>query len=382
MSEVAVDCALVDRQLAAWIDDALEPAQAARIDAHMSDCVVCQTRLRQEERYLGEVMALRDSAIVATPELCQRVLGALKQVVREEGRALSSSDGSSSDGFSSDGSSSDENRGPQKTVSEKSAAENLGNTPHAWWVVGGVAMAAAAMFTFARVIPWGDGSSVSAGEPLTEKTTSQRRLQRDQGMTTDQRMTKGPIQARAASTGGVLEPGRSRGDVRLHNEPFADVPLPSEVVRVHRSDLMPDLRLSAGDANARQQVSAYYREKVRFRALPPFMGMRSVKRNDVHGLKMTGTRYVTLKGARGAASFFYQDARGRRLTVVVTEGAGDSESTNAESISAKVKMHNVHGFPVAMFERHGLAYVVTGDVSRATISELIEAIETQSVNAR
>lgn len=135
------------------------------------------------------------------------------------------------------------------------------------------------------------------------------------------------------------------------------VPILEDVVRLHSSELPPDV-----PGSRPQQVRSYFQNKVEFPVRPATF--------DRVDARFLGARLSSVRDRRAAALFY--DVKGHRVTVVVFD-----EPEPLERHALRVRMgdrevyyQQVRGYTVPMRRHAGLTYAFTGDLDRETLFKL------------
>ncbi len=155
----------------------------------------------------------------------------------------------------------------------------------------------------------------------------------------------------------------------------ATIPLFEDVVRLHSSELPPDVadvpravrRVGQdGQDHGRLQrsVARYFRGKVEFPVRPAEFDDREVS--------LVGARLENIRDRRAAA--LYYDVRGRRMTLVVVDSPVVTPNVAKVRFgNREVFYQNVRGYTVPVRRHAGLTYVFTGDLDRQSLLQLAAA---------
>jgi anti-sigma factor RsiW len=168
-----------------------------------------------------------------------------------------------------------------------------------------------------------------------------------------------PIAAAAAAALGVSYIVSQRDEMAgttPRASAAAAAPIFEDVVRVHSSELPPDV------VGERPAVASYFRNRVHFPVRPA-----AFERNDA---RLIGARLSNVRDQRAAA--LYYDVGGKRLTVVVFDGGEQvyDGSQRARMLGRDLFYRQVHGYTVPVRNQDGLNYAFAGDMDRQSLLRL------------
>ncbi|MCS6798459.1 MAG: zf-HC2 domain-containing protein [Myxococcota bacterium] len=156
---------------------------------------------------------------------------------------------------------------------------------------------------------------------------------------------------------GPFEPRVTKGGSGVAGTRQAGVlPVLEDVVRLHSSELPPDVR-----AAEPKDVVSYFRSRVDFPVLPAVFEGESAR--------LEGARLSNVRDARAAA--LYYDVRGRRLTVVVFAAPVHlGTQRRIELMGQPIFYARVGGYTVPVRKTDGLTYAFTGDFDAPSMLRL------------
>jgi anti-sigma factor (TIGR02949 family) len=168
-----------------------------------------------------------------------------------------------------------------------------------------------------------------------------------------------PIAAAAAAALGVsyiVSQPENAADAGPRAVGAAAAPIFEDVVRVHSSELPPDV------VGEKPEVASYFRNRVHFPVRPA-----AFERRDA---RLIGARLSNVRDQRAAA--LYYDVGGKRLTVVVFDGGEQvyDGSQRARMLGRDLFYRQVHGYTVPVRNQDGLSYAFAGDMDRQSLLRL------------
>lgn len=168
-----------------------------------------------------------------------------------------------------------------------------------------------------------------------------------------------PIAAAAAAAIGVsyiVSQPENAADAGPRAVGAAAAPIFEDVVRVHSSELPPDV------VGEKPEVASYFRNRVHFPVRPA-----AFERRDA---RLIGARLSNVRDQRAAA--LYYDVGGKRLTVVVFDGGEQvyDGSQRARMLGRDLFYRQVHGYTVPVRNQDGLSYAFAGDMDRQSLLRL------------